>query len=129
MPEKGNTAAAMRVWHASRSELFNEPLPKAITAGFRQRNITHIDEKGLWVDPSARKTRPDRSTLIVYDHDDAEVLNVKPLNASTISFTGIFRVKGRPPVAVADESIPDMRLNATFTGQCMQNVEGGFDLN
>ncbi len=74
MPEKGNTAAAMRVCHASRSELFNEPLPKAITAGFRQRNITHIDEKGLWVDPSARKSRPDRSTLIVYDHDDAEVL-------------------------------------------------------
>ncbi|MDQ6868635.1 MAG: hypothetical protein M3178_09590 [Pseudomonadota bacterium] len=95
----------------------------------RDNIINHIDEKGLWVDPSARKSRPDRSTLVVYDHNDAEVLNVKFLNKNTISIMGVFRVKGRPPVVVTNESIHDMRFNGNFSNGCYRNIDTGFSLN
>jgi len=95
----------------------------------RDNILTHIDEKGLWVEPSARKSRPDRSTLIVYDHNDAEALNVRFLNQNTISIMGIFRVKGRSPVVVTDNSIHDMRFNATITNECYKNIDTGLNLN
>ena len=50
---------------------------------FDDRNniIARIDEDGFWVENSSRKKRPDASTLVVYDHNDTEVLNVKFLRA------------------------------------------------
>jgi hypothetical protein len=46
-------------------------------------------DDGLWVENSTRKKRPDKSTLIVYDHTDKEVLRLVFLNSSAISITGI----------------------------------------
>jgi hypothetical protein len=39
--------------------------------------ITRIDEDGRWVRSDIRYKRPDPSTIIVYDHNDIEVLNMK----------------------------------------------------
>jgi hypothetical protein len=64
---------------------------------FDDRNdiIARIDaEDGLWVQNSTRKKRPDKSTLVVYDHSDTEVLRVQFLNRSAILLTGIFRHNG-----------------------------------
>jgi hypothetical protein len=59
------------------------------------RVIVHVDRNGFWVAPSAaRAIRPDPSTLIVYDNTDTEILNLRVLNAKTITLTGIFRHPG-----------------------------------
>ena len=39
--------------------------------------IARIDEDGRWVRSDIRYKRPDPSTVIVYDHNDAEVLTIK----------------------------------------------------
>jgi hypothetical protein len=56
--------------------------------------IARIDEDGFWIDLSSRKKRPNRSTLVVYDHNDSEVLRVHFLNRQTVSISGIFRKPG-----------------------------------
>ena len=61
---------------------------------FDDRNniIARVDaDDGFWVENSTRKKRPDKSTLVVYDHSDKEVLRLIFLNRSAISITGIFR--------------------------------------
>jgi hypothetical protein len=61
---------------------------------FDDRNniIARMDaDDGFWVENSTRKKRPDKSTLVVFDHSDKEVLRLVFLNRSTISITGIFR--------------------------------------
>jgi hypothetical protein len=51
--------------------------------------IARIDEDGFWVAPQVRKKRPDKSTLIVYDQRDAEVLHLHFLNPKAISVQGL----------------------------------------
>ncbi len=53
--------------------------------------IARIDEDGFWVQNTLRRKRPDQSTLIVYDHNDTEVLKLKYLNPRAISVQGVFR--------------------------------------
>jgi hypothetical protein len=59
---------------------------------FDTRNdiIARIDDTGFWVSPGSRKSRPDKSTLIVFDNRDTEVLNVRYLNKTTLSILGSF---------------------------------------
>jgi hypothetical protein len=66
--------------------------------------IARIDERGFWIHPNSRKLRPDRSTLIVYDSDDRQVLNLRFLNPTTISITGLFRSRGSA-VLIDDQGI------------------------
>jgi hypothetical protein len=74
---------------------------------FDDRNniIARIDaEDCLWVDNSTRSKRPNKSTLVVFDHSDVEVLRLVFLNPKAISVTGIFRhPKIRRPIIVTSE--------------------------
>lgn len=60
---------------------------------FDDRNniIARLDSDGIWVENSTRNKRPDTSTLVVYDHNDVEVLHLVFLNPTTLYLTGIFR--------------------------------------
>jgi hypothetical protein len=73
---------------------------------FDDRNniIARVDEDGFWVENSTRHKRPNPSTLVVYDHNDIEVLRLIFLNPTTISVTGIFRhARLKNPVIVTPE--------------------------
>jgi hypothetical protein len=74
---------------------------------FDTRNdiIARIDDTGFWVSPGSRKSRPDKSTLIVFDNRDTEVLNVRYLNKTTLSILGSFRYPNMPPVIIRPESL------------------------
>lgn len=53
--------------------------------------IARIDADGFWVQNTLRKKRPDQSTLIVYDHNDNEVLKLRYINNRAITVEGVFR--------------------------------------
>lgn len=75
---------------------------------FDDRNniIARIDGKnGFWVDPSSRRERPNPSTLIVYDHNDDQVLNIKFLNPKTLRILGTFRRGRIPPVILSENYV------------------------
>ena len=70
----------------------------------RDNIIARIDADGFWVENSTRKKRPDKSTFVVFDHNDQEVLRMRFMNRHTISVRGVFRQKGVPfPVVSTDE--------------------------
>lgn len=52
-----------------------------------------------------RRERPDKSTLIVYDQYNVEVLNIRYLNPSAIKVLGTFRYKNRPPVVIRENEM------------------------
>lgn len=87
---------------------------------FDDRNdiIAKIDKDGFWVRGDTRMKRPDRSSLIVFDHNDSEVLNIRFLNPRAISVTGIFRhTHVRFPVILTPEY---MEINTNkLIGNCM----------
>jgi hypothetical protein len=81
------------------------------------------DHRKLWVSPSARKERT-TSTLKVFDHSDAEVLNIMFLNSNTIKILGRFRSKfGGPPVIVTDSSTT-WQSNNRSVGNCLEGRNG-----
>lgn len=53
--------------------------------------IARIDESDFWVKNTNRAKRPDEHTLIVYDHNDEQVLKIELLNPQTLEIQGIFR--------------------------------------
>lgn len=57
----------------------------------RNDRIARIDEDGFWVQNNTFKKRPNEHTLVVYDHNDDEVLRIEFINPRVISVTGIFR--------------------------------------
>src|ERR1700738_5207073 len=67
--------------------------------------IARDDEECFWYEHSTRKKRPDRSTLVVYDRRDTEVLRLTLLNRQALSVTGVFRSKGLPSVVVTPETM------------------------
>jgi hypothetical protein len=86
---------------------------------FDDRNniIARIDkEDGFWVENSTRKKRPDPSTLVVYDHNDTEVLRIVFINPNTLSLTGIFRHPRYPtPVVITPQEMNTGRLRFSET--------------
>lgn len=56
--------------------------------------IARVENNRLEVLGGARKTREDRSTLVVYDHADTQVLRLRLLNEHALSVRGIFRSLG-----------------------------------
>lgn len=70
---------------------------------FDDRNniIARIENGSFWTDPSARMKRPDRHSLIVYDHNDKEVLSICFLNPTALTIRCFLRHSGvRSPVEV-----------------------------
>ena len=57
----------------------------------RKDSIATMDDGHFWVKFGSKKKRPDKSTLVVYDHLNKEVLRVRFLNPHAISVQGLFR--------------------------------------
>jgi hypothetical protein len=74
---------------------------------FNDRNeiITRLDEDGFWVRYDIRKKRPNRSTLVVYDQTDSEVLHIEMLNSKTVSIEGKFRHPKTMPITITKDQI------------------------
>lgn len=74
---------------------------------FDDRNdiITRIDDDEVWIKEGNRFKRPDMSSLVIYDHDDAEVLNLKLLNRRALRVKGTFRNPGGLAITVTDDTI------------------------
>jgi len=92
----------------------------------RNEIIARIDEDGFWVRNDIRKKRPNRSTLVVYDQTDTEVLYIEMLNSETVSILGQFRHPKTGPIIIDRDRI-SMGGNA-FSSICFGEVIGGPDL-
>ena len=53
--------------------------------------IAHSDNNSFWIRSDTRMEKPDKSHLIVYDHRDKPVLDIRFLNAKTIEINGELR--------------------------------------
>jgi hypothetical protein len=71
----------------------------------RHDTIVSIENNKIWVNPFARKTRPDESTLVVYDHNNNTVLSVRFINRTLLSVVGIFQDYGFAPIIATDKAI------------------------
>jgi len=89
------------------------------------RIIARIDEDGFWVEPYTRSKRPDRSTLVIYDRTDTEVLRVSLLNRRAVEITGVFRSEGSQTMVVTPDSI---RVGTTTLRRCVSG-ENEVDFN
>lgn len=87
--------------------------------------IARIDEDGFWVAPQVRKKRPDKSTLIVYDQRDIEVLRLHFLNPRALSVQGMLRNPKLPgySVTITNEFVRYMPGNFTLSGNCTGNAQ------
>jgi hypothetical protein len=57
--------------------------------------FARIDENGFWISPNIRKVHPNTHTLIIYDGNDDEALNINYANTRVVFINGIFRYKGK----------------------------------
>jgi len=86
--------------------------------------IAHIEDNDFWVKDGSRAKRPDASTLVVFDHNNAEVLRVRLLNRTTLSVLGVFRAPGSPVVVLAEDqtAIGTNVLQRCVFGNCAVDV-------
>jgi hypothetical protein len=93
--------------------------------------IARIDDDGFWVQNTLRKKRPDQSTLIVYDHNDTEVLKLQYLNERMISIQGVFRhAKIKPSyLIVTPEMVIKMPNNNRIIGSCFGEMAADISLS
>jgi hypothetical protein len=85
--------------------------------------IARVDEEGFWVQNTIRRKRPNENTLIVYDHNDDQVLKLQYLNSSFLLIEGILRNKLTSPsfIVITQENMKIMPMNMTMTGNCFGN--------
>jgi hypothetical protein len=84
--------------------------------------IVKIDPDGFWIDPGIQRKKPDRSTLLVYDRNDDEVLRIEFLNPRALSVQGIFRDRTGATVRITSDA-----LLSSSGGRLRQGCFGGVD--
>jgi hypothetical protein len=69
--------------------------------------IAQVANNEFFLNPnnSFRIGRPDSHTLVVYDNSAEKVLDIRYLNPASIRVTGVFRMGGRPPLTITEESV------------------------
>jgi hypothetical protein len=78
--------------------------------------IATMTDGRFWVRETNRKSRPDLSTLVVYDHNDIEVLKIRFLNTHAMSIEGVFR-NGNKVLRITPEEIGGSKVH--FTKSCI----------
>jgi hypothetical protein len=81
--------------------------------------IARVDADGFWTSPLVRIKKPDKSTLIVFDHLDQEVLDLRFLNPHTVSILGIFHSPSIPtPIVITPNGMqgPGMTISRSCMG-------------
>jgi hypothetical protein len=89
----------------------------------RGDNIVHIDPDKFWVRPDVRLERPDKSTLIVYDHTDSEAIHVRLMNSNTLYLTGTIRYPGAIAITITDDAVSYGNIMTTHDS-CMGGGTG-----
>jgi hypothetical protein len=71
-----------------------------------------------------RRERPDRHTLIIYDQQNVQVLNVRYLNPKAIKITGRIRILNGPTIEIADDHLRqgNMEMSQAFFGATMNDI-------
>lgn len=85
--------------------------------------IARVEDNGFWANGQTRKSRPSPSILKIFDHNDAEVLNLHMLNKESIMVQGIFRKAGSPPVIIGPNSAKIGRFTLTNSTSAENNVD------
>jgi hypothetical protein len=96
-------------------------LKKLVVIDDKDQTLVSIDGDGFWVYPLARLKRPDKSTLIVYDHEDSRVFYIRYLNKKALYIEGTFRNAGLS--LVVDHDKMKFGNGPTLQGYC--TVGGG----
>lgn len=71
----------------------------------RDNNLVHVGGNDFWLSPSVRFERPDRHTLIIFDHLDKEVLYLRYLNPSAFFVRGEFRHPHGGSITVSNDKL------------------------
>lgn len=79
----------------------------SISAKFRSRDkkiVAELIDNKFVINPNNyfRKDRPNKSTLIVFDQEGTEILNIQYLNELAMQLSGIFYLPQRPPLILGD---------------------------
>jgi hypothetical protein len=71
------------------------------------RIVAQTIDNEFFINPNNffRRERPDKSTLVVYDQEDRQVLRVRYLNSSAIRILGIFNFPGISPVIIDEDQL------------------------
>ena len=88
--------------------------------------ISRIDEDGFWTEPSIRRKRPNKSSLVVYGRSDDEVLNIEFINSKALYMLGIFHDRRGVKVQIAADQIIFPRDNRVIQA-CLGG--GGIGVN
>ena len=94
----------------------------------RENIIVRLDKNGFWIEPNTRFEHPDRSTLVVYDHLDNQVLKLRFNNANAITVRGIFRVPGHPTVMAMDDKTV-FPGGGAFSHSCLEGGAAAIGVN
>lgn len=91
----------------------------AISGKFFSRDgkiVAELKDNEFYINPNNyfRKKRPDTHSLVVYDQESTEVLNVRFINAHTIKFTGVIR---HPRATVVISETQGLFRNTICTGE------------
>lgn len=80
--------------------------------------VAEIKDSRFQINPNNyfRRERPNKHSLIVYDQEGKEVLNIDYLNPNAVKITGTFFYPRRAPVVISADSISASGL--TFTRTC-----------
>lgn len=69
------------------------------------RIIAELRENRFYINPNNyfRRERPDPHTLVVYDQQGRQVLNVRYMNKRSIKILGSFHSPGRPSIVIQED--------------------------
>lgn len=90
--------------------------------------IARIDPDGFWTAPSVFKKKLNRSTLIVNDRKDEEVLKIEFINQRAIKIEGVFRDQRGVVVRITPDKLVLPRNN-TYMSSCIGNFKTGIQIN
>ena len=91
--------------------------------GDRNELIARIEDDKFSMAPSVRHEKPDESTFIVYDQNNAELLRISYLNIQAVSIRGQFRGENLPPLVIGDDKV--QVGDRTVVDTCLGDLGGG----
>lgn len=87
------------------------------------RIVAQIEDNRFVINPNNyfRRERPDKHSLVVFDQQDREVLNIEYLNPTTVMITGLFYYPRRKPVRIGMDQLDIM--GNLFSDYCFGNTQ------
>jgi hypothetical protein len=89
--------------------------------------VVSINGNSLWVEPSSRRLRPNVGSMVVYDHNNENVLDLHFVNSTLLKMNGIFRLANGQPIRFTDTST--MIGTNTLSGNCAGESRQAFSFS